>query len=88
MLRKEVNIEIEIDTYIGNYEDVIAVENVHFLLDKIYDDFEKRTCKTCAYYQDEVCVNSDSPLCTEFVSADYGCILWSEEEIEKDKRCY
>ena len=52
------------------------------LAEILYDTitkYENKKCKTCAYYQDEVCVNSDSPLCTEFVSADYGCILWSEE---------
>jgi hypothetical protein len=88
MLRKEVDIEIEIDTYIGNYEEVIAVYNIHGLLDRIYSDFEDRTCNTCTYYrdEDEVCVSSDSPLCTKFVSPTYGCILWSDgSEMQKGK---
>jgi len=37
---------------------------------------EKSICKNCKWYQDEVCVNGDSPLCAEFVSEDFGCVLF------------
>ena len=43
-------------------------------IDMIYDDIESRTCSNCNFYQKEVCCNSDSPLCTEFTSAEFGCI--------------
>ena len=78
MTRKQVDLEIEMDTYIGNYEDVIAVSNVHHLLDKIYADIEEQTCSTCKWWQDEVCVNGDSPLCSDFTVGKYGCNLWGE----------
>lgn len=45
------------------------------VIDKIYDDFESRTCINCNYYVDypNVCCNSDSLLCSEFVDKDFGC---------------
>ena len=49
------------------------------VIDKIYDDFELRTCKNCRSYQDnQVCTNDTSPLCCDFVSSDYGCNLWEK----------
>ena len=51
--------------------------NVHIARDflrKIYNDVESRTCSNCNFYQNEVCCNSDSLLCTEFTTADFGCI--------------
>ena len=39
----------------------------------------RRTCNTCEWYTDtNVCVNSDSPLCADFVRSTYGCNLWEE----------
>jgi len=44
------------------------------LVHRIYDDFKSETCNNCKFYQKEVCCNSDSLLCTEFTSAEFGCI--------------
>ena len=46
------------------------------IVDKIFNYFENRTCSNCEYCIDEVCANDESPLCTDFISKDYGCILW------------
>ena len=46
------------------------------IIDKIYDNFESRTCINCKWNRDGVCVNDESPLCADFVSDDYGCVLW------------
>ena len=35
-----------------------------------------RTCINCKWNRDGVCVNDKSPLCADFVSDDYGCVLW------------
>jgi len=51
-------------------EEVPISELVH----RIYDDFKSETCNNCKFYQKEVCCNSDSLLCTEFTSAEFGCI--------------
>ena len=80
MTRKQVDLEIEMDTYIGNYEDVIAVSNVYYLLDKVYTDIEEQTCSTCKWWQDEVCVNGDSPLCSDFTVGEFGCVLWEKQD--------
>jgi len=40
------------------------------------DKSESRTCSTCKWWQDEVCVNGDSPLCSDFTVAKFGCVLW------------
>ena len=80
MTRKQADLEIETDTFIDNYEDVIVVSNVHHLLDKIYADMAAQTCSECKWWQDEVCVNGDSPLCSDFTVGKYGCNLWGEQD--------
>ena len=47
--------------------------NINDFIDIIYDDFESRTCENCKRCQDEVCVNSDSLLCADFVQPGFGC---------------
>ena len=47
-------------------------------IDRIYNDFESRTCKNCSWYLCEVCTNDESPLCTEFVSEDYSCVYYAK----------
>jgi len=80
MTRKQVDLEIEIDTYVGNYEDVIAVSNVHSLLDKIYADMAAQTCSGCKWWQDEICANSDSPSCSDFTVGEFVCSWWEEQD--------
>ena len=48
-------------------------------INKIYDDFENRTCATCGWYMNEVCCDGDCPLCAEFVSKDFGCNKFKEK---------
>ena len=62
----------------GSYGD-FYVSWANTIVDKIFADFESRLCKNCKWYQDEVCVNGDSPLCAEFVSEDFGCVLFDEK---------
>ena len=82
MTRKQVDLEIEMDTYIGNYEDVIAVSNVHSLLDKIYADIEEQTCSTCRHHVDYSeyygnCVRNGSPNATEYT---WSCAGWEKQD--------
>ena len=55
----------------GNEE--LHLDTYWFLVDKIYDDFAAQQCLHCNYFQEDICCNSDSPLCCEFVSEDFGC---------------
>lgn len=45
-------------------------------IESIRDDFQNQTCTSCHYYQDEVCVNDESPLCADFPPKDFGCNKW------------
>jgi hypothetical protein len=38
------------------------------------------TCKNCQWYRDEVCVNSDSEKCADFVLESYACEKWGPSE--------
>lgn len=38
--------------------------------------FDLNICSNCKHYINEVCTNSDCPLCCEFVDKDFGCNLW------------
>ena len=66
MTRKQIDLEIEIDTYIGNYEDVIAVSNVHSLLDRIYADIEEQTCSSCKYMKYGNVSMTDMAFCSAY----------------------
>ena len=48
------------------------------IIQEIYDEFENRKCRTCKWWQDEICVNGDSPLCSEFIVDNFCCNLWEE----------
>ena len=61
----------------GSFPDM-ARHTVECFTRTIYDEFEARTCSTCKWWQDEVCVNGDSPLCSDFTVGKYGCNLWGE----------
>ena len=39
-----------------------------------------RCCESCWWYEDYegVCVNGDSPMCTDFVDAETVCGAWEE----------
>ena len=50
------------------------------IIQEIYDEFEARTCSTCKWWQDEVCVNGDSPLCSDFTVGKFGCVLWEKQD--------
>ena len=87
MTRTQVDLEIEMDTYIGNYEDVIAVSNVYYLLDKVYADIEEQTCSTCKWYNgmneceqlDAWDCMLDEPGLWTPPDRDFGCVLWESE---------
>ena len=60
------------------------------LVDKILelttslDELKNRTCEGCKYLADNnVCVNSDCPLCCDFVSNDFCCNLWESNNVSK-----
>lgn len=52
-------------------------------INKIYDDFESRTCENCIYYND---MNESSGLCENMalpelgVDKDFGCNKFSRKE--------
>lgn len=48
------------------------------------DELKSRTCEGCKYLADNnVCVNSDCPLCCDFVSNDFCCNLWESKYVSK-----
>ena len=55
------------------------------VINKIYDDFESRTCENCKYY--EFISSVDSYFCTnkessaKFVSSDFGCNRFERIEV-------
>ena len=75
----EIGLDRQYEKVISSY--YIGSEFDKFI-DKIYDDFESRTCENCYWYSSEVCTNDESPLCADFVSEDYGCILFERKEDE------
>lgn len=50
------------------------------LIDKIYDDFDSRTCGNCEWGIDNVCTNDDTPLCADFVASTFGCNKFERKE--------
>ena len=89
MTRKEIDLEIEIDTYEGNYEDVIAVSNVYYLLDRVYDDIEEQTCSSCKHMEYGNGVMDNLAFCNVYDALvdswqdatamnSFGCNRWEE----------
>ena len=58
MTRKEAKKEIS-NIYKNIYDIICSVSSNDFkkLVDKIYDNFESRTCKNCKYYDNGCCEN-------------------------------
>ena len=46
------------------------------ILDAHWKYVESKTCSNCKWWKDEVCVNGDSPLCSDFIVGKFGCVLW------------
>lgn len=67
MTRNEFHEQVECNA------DYRGWHNAHELADKLYDDFETRTCENCKYNNDEVCVNDESPMLADFVSSRLWC---------------
>lgn len=43
----------------------------------------KKTCETCKWWHDEVCVNGDSPCCCDFKVKNDSCEEYEEIEDER-----
>jgi len=49
-------------------------DTMYNLIDRIYDDFEDRTCGNCAFFSDiGSCENPDSMLNDKLTIDDFGC---------------
>lgn len=50
-----------------------------FIIDKMYDYFESRTCENCKYLDmDLICTNEDTPCCSEYSGRydNFNCNKW------------
>ena len=64
----------------GDY--ALDAEDTEYVIDKVYDDFESRTCVNCKYLN--ITLISDFMLCDKKVSSTHG--TW-KSEINKDFGC-
>ena len=55
------------------------------MVNLLYDSIEAQQCKHCNYFKEDICCNSDSPLCCEFVSEDFGCNQFIKQEPDTNK---
>ena len=46
------------------------------IISNVIEDLLSRKCEKCAFYNNEVCMNDKSPLATEVVDVDFGCVLF------------
>jgi hypothetical protein len=80
MKREEANDKMGIYTYWDDGSELLARQDVDRIVDKIFDDFESRTCENCNNYIDRYCgvvcyfVNS-KPEKTR-VLKDFCCNQW------------
>jgi len=71
MTREEANRELFNEMINRSKNVVIPMSDT--LIDKIYDDFESRTCENCEWERCGVCTNDESLLCADFIVNDFGC---------------
>ena len=82
MTRDEAKSKINTFDFLDFQEDI-----VNDLIDIIYDDFEKRACRTCKYCDTRdmpmVCMQMDVPTSyADIPNEKYGCTRW-EDKYEK-----
>ena len=86
MNREEVIEEILGLYFVTDKEDprlhYVDVNKVCEIVEKIY---RSRVCKNCFYYhEDGVCCCDKSPLVTEGVDENYGCVYFERREDERN----
>ena len=63
----------------GKFVEYASVSN---LIEDIYCEFERRTCKNCLFYKDYTCCNVDSYLNAKRIVEEFGCNLFERRENE------
>lgn len=51
-------------------------------INKIYCEFEDAKCNNCKFLQDEVCVNSYSPMCSDYPDVKMMCSKWEKKYVQ------
>ena len=81
---------MEDEDYNGELFDYFDENDYHKHIDKIYDDFESRTCKTCKWFDiDESidpnkhfgwCNNKESCCVSNICTLSFGCNKWESKD--------
>jgi len=64
--------------------ELVDCPDVSNSIEDIYYEFERRTCKNCLFYKDNICCNGDNYLSAELVDEDFGCVLFERRENERN----